>query len=142
MKNMYLRRNGKRMALLWLMDNRIRETFPHAFAVTGCTVLEKLYRESKGTRPTAICRVRLAHEPRDHTGSGFPELGRRRRNLSRVGNRSSTILDSRGEERTSNDNRLRFLFQIPNEQGSPTDRLFQEYARVYIGVGTPLPAIH
>ena len=33
-----------------------------------------------------------------------------------------------------------FSSQIPNEQGSPTDRLFQEYARVYIGVGTPLPA--
>jgi len=29
------------------MDNRIRETFPHAFAVTGFTVLEKLYRERK-----------------------------------------------------------------------------------------------
>ena len=37
--------NGWR--LLWLMDNRIRETFPHAFAVTGFTVLEKLYRERK-----------------------------------------------------------------------------------------------
>ena len=62
--------NGWR--LFWLMDNRIRETFPHAFAVTGCTVLEKLYRESKGTRPTAICRLRLAHERVIIPAVGFP----------------------------------------------------------------------
>ena len=94
----------------------------------------------EGARPTAICRLRLAHEPRDHTGSGFPELGRRRRNLSRVGNRSSTILDSRGRSAPRMTTVYAFSSQIPNEQGSPTDRLFQEYARVYIGVGTPLAA--
>ncbi len=128
--------NGWR--LLWLMDNRIRETFPHAFAVTGFTVLEKLYRERK-----VPGRLRSAafvlHERVIIPAVGFPNskgdagiyLG------SETDHQRFWI---RGEERTSNDNRLRFLFQIPNEQGSPTDRLFQEYARVYIGVGTPLPA--
>src|SRR5260370_34989377 len=68
------------------------------FAVTRRAVLEKLYRERNDAGTTAVCSLRVAEQPRNHTGGRFPELGRRR-NLHRVGNRSSTILDSRWSSR-------------------------------------------
>jgi len=139
MKKMYLRRNGKRMAAFVANGQPDPRDFPARVCGHRIHGSGEIIPRKEGARPTAICRLRLAHERVIIPAVGFPNsegdagiyLG------SETDHQRFWI---RGEERTSNDNRLRFLFQIPNEQGSPTDRLFQEYARVYIGVGTPLPA--
>ena len=140
MKKMYLRRNGKRMAAFVANGQPDPRDFPARVCGHRIHGSGEIIPRKEGARPTAICRLRLAHERVIIPAVGFPNsegdagiyLG------SETDHQRFWIRGGRSAPRMTTV--YAFSSQIPNEQGSPTDRLFQEYARVYLGVGTPLAA--
>ncbi len=112
MRKMYLRRNGKRMAAFVANGQPDPRDFPARVCGHRIHGSGEIIPRKEGARPTAICRLRLAHERVIIPAVGFPNsegdagiyLG------SETDHQRFWI---RGEERTSNDNRLRFLFPNP-----------------------------
>ena len=72
MKKMYLRRNGKRMAAFVANGQPDPRDFPARVCGHRIHGSGEIIPRKEGARPTAICRLRLAHERVIIPAVGFP----------------------------------------------------------------------